>query len=162
MVGFKSIVTVLAFVALFSGVIGSISYDILLLIGKPSIQSLQYVVKDLASIVTNSQGEISSAIKEFKTAEGSYASFLIARIIGGTIITLFLIWLFYKGLTLFIPIVTNTDRIAVFLLSLFMVWVLGVLSSYLVGKPNWIPYSGFIDLIINKDILINYIIKNIM
>jgi len=162
MIGFRSLATLLAFFALFAGIIGSISYDVLLLIGKPSMDSVKIVVNDLASIVVNSQGEISESIQELKTADSnSYKTFLVGRIIGGSLVTLFLIWLFYKIIKFWFESPKPTDKLVIILIAILIVWIIGIASSIIVGKVNLVPFYGWVDLVKNRNLVINYLLTNV-
>lgn len=160
MFGIKSVFTILAFFALFSGILTGLSRDILLLISKPSWSSVQYVIKDLASIIINSQQEITNAVEKFKTVESSVeANYLLSRIIGGSLITLFMIWLFYKIMRFFKEQAGPFEKIAMIMLAVLMVWIISVVASYLVGKVNWMPFSGWVSLWQNREIIINYVLQ---
>ena len=160
MLSFKTLFTALAIFGLFLGILSSLSYDLLLIISNPtSGETWKYVVKDMAKMVSNSQQEISNSIREFKDANESYKNYLIARILAGSLVTLFLIYIFYRGIKFFFESPKPTDKIVIILISVLIVWFIGVLASYILGEINWMPFSGWVDLIKNKDVLVDYLLQ---
>lgn len=159
---FKSILTVLGVFSLFLGVLSGISISILRIIANPfSIESWKEFAIDLAKIVVNSQGEISETVRNFdKAVEAGYGELALIRIAGASIITISLIYFTYKIMRWFVENPKPTDKLMLILLSIGIVWFITVVASIILGKPNFTPYSGFYDLIANREKIINFIISN--
>jgi len=159
---FKNIFYVLSFFGLFFGLLSSLSFDVLLIIAQPTNPSTwQTLLTDFAKIIANSQGEISAAIKEFKAdITAGYANYLIARIVGASLITLAMIYFIYKGMRFFIEAPSVSTKLILIIASFTIVWILGIIAGAIIGKISWLPFSGFIDLLREREIIINFIFKN--
>jgi len=161
MISGKNLVGLISIFILFFGIISSIVYDGLYAISHPTAEAGEKIVKDLANIVVNSQGEIANAVDNFPKAESTdYATFLIGRIFVGSLITLFMIWLFYRIFRFFVEAPKPTDKLMLILLSIVIVWVICVVASYYVGKPNWIPFYGWVKLAQNREMIANYLLNH--
>jgi len=161
MVSIKTIISTLAILSLFFGILSGISYDILMIIAKPTdVETWKTLVVDFAKIVMNSQVEIKEAVEELKNVENvQYGNYLISRIIAGSLVSLFMIWLIYKVFRFFVESPSVSDKILIILMSVFLVYLIGVIASYILGKPNFQPYPGFASLIENRDVVINYVLN---
>ena len=160
MLGFKTIFMAIAFFGLFFGIISSLSYDILLIISQPLNKATwERLAIDFAKVVFNSQNEIKIAVSEFKDASPEYRNYLVARIVGGSLLTLFMIWIIYKAIRWGFEAPSLSTKILIILVSILSVWFIGVIASVILGKPNFVPFSGWIELIKQREIIINYIIQ---
>jgi len=160
MVGFKSILYALAFFSLFAGIISGLSLDILRIIASPFDPNVYKLLAiDFAKIVFNSQNEIKVAVNEFEDADPSYRQYLLSKIIAGTILTLFMIWIIYKAIRWGFEAPSLSTKILIILVSILSVWFIGVIASVILGKPNFVPFSGWIELIKQREIIINYILQ---
>ena len=160
MVGFKTILYALAFFSLFAGIISGLSLDILRIIASPfDLNVYKQLLIDFAKIVFNSQNEIKVAVSEFKDASPEYKQYLFSRIIAGTILTLFMIWIIYKAIRWGFETPSFSTKVLIILVSILSVWFIGVIASVILGKPNFVPFSGWIELIKQREIIINYIIQ---
>jgi hypothetical protein len=160
---FKNIFYILSFFGLFFGLLSGLAFDVLLIIAQPTNPNTwKTLVTDFAKIIANSQGEISAAIKEFKTGNitKEYANYLVARIVGASLITLAMIYLIYKGMRFFVEAPSFSTKMILIIASFIIVWILGIVAGAIVGRINWIPFSGFIDLIKERGVIIDFIIKN--
>lgn len=140
--------TMLAFGALFSGVISMLILDILIIPANPK-QGLKMLVTDMAKTIFVSQSQISDAISRFAEADALEKEFLLWRIIAGSLVTLGIIWLGYKAFSFIVPGV-STDlgaRLIVLMLVIGLIW--GVSLVYSVSTDRgWVwPFSGWVDLV---------------
>lgn len=151
----------LAFFAMFFGLISSLAFDVLFIISQPTNpETWKTLAIDFAKIVTNSQQEISIAVKEFKIAETpTYANFLIFRICGASLITLFMIFIIYKGLRFFQEAPSFSTKLLIIFTSIALVWFIGIIAGIILGEVNWIPFSGWIDLIKERGEILDFVLK---
>ena len=148
MIGFSQIMTILAFGALFSGVIGMVILDILIIPANPQ-QGLKMLATDVAKTVFVSQAQISDAVNRFAEADVLEKEFLIWRIMAGSLVSLGIIWLGYKFFSFFVPSVHSDlgSKLLVVSLIVGLLWVTSLVYS-ISTKQGWLwPFSGWIDLI---------------
>jgi len=162
MVGFKNLLTFLGIFSLLFGVLSGISVSILRIIANPfSTEAWKGFAIDLAKIVVNSQNEISETVKNFDSAvEAGYGELALIRIAGASLITLALIYFIYKGMRWFVENPKPTDKLVLIFLSIGIVWIITVIASVILGKPNFMPYSGFYDLIKHRETIIKFIVEH--
>jgi len=164
---FTSIITYLAVFALFLGVLSSTAIDILNIFAHPfTLEPWKVFIIDVASMVTNSQNTIAKSIDEFAAADTQYKTFLTWRIIGSSLITLVFLWGAWKGLKHLVPGYKADlgTKLLIFILSVIIVWMIGLTASILSGQgvPSFGGfYNGWIKLIFDRDIFIQYLIKAI-
>jgi len=157
---FKSIFLFLATFALFFGILSSLSFHLLKVIAEPfSPETWKELGIELAKVLVNSQKELSRAIEEFKDVENDeYANFLMARIIGASLISLSLVYFTYKFFRFFVESPTVSTKILLIILSFFVVYLIQLICTILIGEPEWIPYKGFINLLTKREYIINYLL----
>ena len=162
MVAFRSILLALSFFGLFFGLFSSLSFDLLKIVAEPMNQEhWKGLLLDLARTLTNSQQEISRAANEFKNVKSvEYGNYLIARIVGGCLITLVMIYFTYRIFRFFLEAPSPSTKILFVLMSVFVVYLIGVIASIIVGTPNFIPYKGFVDLIRNRQYIVNFLLEH--
>lgn len=158
---FKNLFLIVSIFGLLFGIITGISASILRILAQPlNPETWKMAAIDLAKIVSSSQTEISKTVKAFPEAvEAGFGELALARIIGASLVTLFLIFLFYKGIRWFFENPKPTDKIVIILISIALVWFITLLASIIAGEPNWVPYSGFIDLIKERQQIISFILQ---
>jgi hypothetical protein len=142
--------------------LSGLAFDVLLIIAQPTNpNSWKTLLLDFVKIIANSQGEISASVKEFRTGiSKEYANYLIARIVGASLITLGMIYFIYRGMRYFVEAPSAKDKIFIILISIAIVWVLNLIAGAILGRINWIPFSGFIDLIKEREVIIKFILEN--
>ena len=167
MVVFTSILSKIALLALFFGVLSSISLDILGVIAHPlSLESWKTLVVNSAKTVTNSQNTIARSVDEFKEGDEAYKSYVVWRIIGCSLITAIFVWGVYKGLR---KVVRTAEldlgtQLLVIVAAFVIVWLIGLVASILSGEgvPTFIGfYNGWIQLILKREVFIEYIVQQI-
>jgi hypothetical protein len=158
---FKNIFSALSIFGLMFGIISGMAFSILKILAQPfNPESWKDAGIEFAKIITNSQTEISKTVKIFPQAvKAGYGELALTRIIGASLITIFLIYIFYKGIRYWFENPKPTDKIIIILISIGLVWLLTIIASIIAGEPNFMPYSGFIDLIKNRQEIIDFIIK---
>jgi hypothetical protein len=160
---FKNIFSALSIFGLMFGIISGMAFSILKILAQPlNPESWKDAGIEFAKIITNSQTEISKTVKIFPQAvKAGYGELALTRIIGASLITIFLIYIFYKGIrtVFFLENIKPTDKLIIVLVSIGLVWLLTIIASIVAGEPNFVPYSGFIDLIKNRQEIIDFIIK---
>jgi len=161
MVTFKSIFTILAIFSLFFGLIATLAYDLLLIIARPfNPEPWKVLALDIGRTVLNSQLVISDAVKEFATAESfEYKTFLLSRIIAGSLLTLFLIWLFYKIQRWFVEAPSVSSKILIIITSVVLVWFVSIVAGIFLGRIEWIPFKGWIDLATHREEIIKFLLE---
>jgi len=164
MVSFGSIVKGLAVFSLFFGILSSMAMDILSIIANPfSPEPYKNFAVDVGKVFLNSQTVISTSIKEFSEAETlEYKNFLLWKIIGASLVCLVLIWLIYKGLRWLVPGASQDlgAKLLIIIVSLALVWFVGVLTSITLGEGFLYPYSGWVDLAREREVLIEFILEH--
>lgn len=158
---FKTIFLILATFALFFGILSSLSFHLLKVIAEPfSAEAWKDFGIELAKVLVNSQREISRAVEEFKDVENEeYANFLIARIIGASLISLSLVYFTYRVFRFFVEAPSMSAKILMIILSFFVVYLIQLICTITIGEPEWIPYKGFIDLIAKREYIVNYLLS---
>jgi hypothetical protein len=159
---FQTIFYILSFLGLFFGLLSGLALDALLIIAQPTNpNSWKTLLTDFAKIIANSQGEISAAVKEFKSGiTKEYANYLIARITGASLITLAMIYFIYRGMRFFVEAPAISTKILIIIVSFIIVWILGIIAGAIIGRISWVPFSGFIDLIREREVIIKFILEN--
>lgn len=160
-ISFGTLFSLIAYFGLFFGLLSGLAFDILLIIAQPANpNSWKTLAVDFAKIISNSQEEISLAAREFKPGiTREYANYLIARIIGASLISLSMIYFIYKGIRFFFESPKPTDKIIIILVSILIVYLIGIIAGLILGRINWIPFGGFIDLIKYRENIISYILS---
>jgi hypothetical protein len=162
-IAFTAIITYLAVLALFIGVLSSTAIDLLNIIAHPlSPDPWEVLVLDVASTITNSQNAISDAVKAFPNADANYQGFLGFRIIGCSLVTLIFIWALWRGLKWAVPGAKNDlgTKLLILMIAIFLVWIIGLMASVLSGKgiPSFFGfYHGWIQLVLNRDVFIQWL-----
>lgn len=158
--GFGKIFSFIAYFGLFFGVISGTATNVLRIVATPGDPEVwKRLIIDMAKTVSNSQGELSETVKNFpEIAETGFGDLAIAKIFGCILITLALIYIFYKLLRKLKPAPSTTDLIMIFLISIFFIWFVGVVASFITGDIKWFPFGGFVDLAIYRENIINYIL----
>jgi hypothetical protein len=166
-IGIMSIVSYIAILALFAGVLSSTAIDILKIVANPlSIAPWREFVLNIASTITNSQNTISKSVDAFAGAADEEKAFLFWRILGCSVITGLFVWGVHKGLKYLVP-GTRQDlgaKILVWAGAIIGVWIIGILASYFSGQgmPSFFGfYNGWIEIIVQRGVFIQYLIKAI-
>ncbi|MGC9079819.1 MAG: hypothetical protein ACP5G1_03725 [Nanopusillaceae archaeon] len=147
----EKIITILAIFGLFFGIIQTLSYDILLTISEPKkgIQKLGY---DIAQTLINSQEVVyQNTNLLLKAKDDQTKQFAISKIVAGSLVTLFFIWIFYKIIRFFVEAPKPTDKIMIILISLLLVYFLTIIPSYFLNLKisSYVPYYGWIYFLQN-------------
>ncbi|MFQ6068011.1 MAG: hypothetical protein ACE5KD_00550 [Candidatus Bathyarchaeia archaeon] len=153
--------TAVAIFSLFFGIISTIIIDILVIIATPfNPEAYKTLALDLGRTVLNSQGSISESVKEFgKTESMEFKTFLLSRIAAGSLLTIGMIWVFYKILRWFVESPSVSTKLLFIVIAVSLVWFVGLFTSIFIGKLTWIPFSGWIDLARNREIIIGFILE---
>lgn len=148
------IIFILAIFSLFFGVISTLAMDIVYVFADP-VNGTKKLLYDISSTIVNSQNEISKAIKNIEKAKTKdEIVFWTSRIIAGALITLFLIWLFYKILRFFFEAPRPIEKITLILVSMLIVYVITQISAGIFNiQTNPIPFHGFVELIQKANII---------
>lgn len=138
-----------AIIAVFCGILGPLILDIIIFFSSPSMQNLQKLGYDVAKTMVDSQGVIVESIDAMKTTyDYGYRSYLIYRIISGSLISAFLIYIAYKGLSMILlePLLA---LILAFAVMGFLLWIF----SGMLGSSHPFPFYGWYYLIKNYDVV---------
>jgi len=122
---------------------------------------LERLGNDLGMIVFGSQEMIHQACEELREVYNSeevsqtYKYYLLHRIIAGLFLSLGILYIVYRGLSFFVPSVSNDlgAKLLVLSLTVLIYWGVGMLYSKLVFGDFVPPFHGFISLINNADVI---------
>lgn len=147
----KEIITYLSIFGVLFGVISSISLVLLKTIANPQ-EGIPLLLKEISLMFINSQETIyryTDFILKAKTQEE--ISFGILKIISASIVSLFFIYIFYRLIKFFVESPKPTDKIVIILISLFIPYLISLISSFFfsVSVSSPFPYHGWIHLILN-------------
>lgn len=156
--GFGGFIKFIAVYALFFGVLTGTTMDLLRIVANPfSIEVWKNAGINMIKIVSNAQLELSTTVKEFPQAvEYGLADLAILRIIGCGVVSLSMIYLFYRFLKILTP---SSNRLILFVSSIFLFWFVAIASSFIAGNITWFPFLGFKDLVVERGPIIEYILS---
>jgi len=159
--GIKSVFTAIALFSLFFGIISTLIVDVLMIISAPfNPKAYENLALDLGKTVLNSQGIISEAVKSFSEAESmEFRTYLLSRIAAGSLLTIGMIWIFYKIMRWFCEAPSVSTKLLLIIISIALVWFVGLFTSIFIGKLTWVPFQGWIDLARNREVIIQFILK---
>ncbi|MHA1866384.1 MAG: hypothetical protein ACTSWZ_07750 [Candidatus Heimdallarchaeaceae archaeon] len=145
------------------GFITTLFWDIVLIIVNPFvIESWSKLGTDLIKVVVASQGVISTAVAEFPTASEAYKMFLIFEIVGGSWLTIMVIYFFYRIMLYLVPSaqVALRDKLALIIISIAIVYLINLSYDIFTGSGiRWEPFRGWVDLIRHSDVFRDWILK---
>jgi len=139
---------IIALFSLFFGIVTTLAFDIIYIIANP-VEGSKKLAYDIATTVINSQNELSKSIVNLLKAKSKEeVVYYLSRMIASSLITIFLIWLFYKILRFFFEAPRPIEKITLILVSMLLVYVITQVSAGLLNlKTEPIPYYGFVKLI---------------
>jgi hypothetical protein len=165
MIGIKAILLLVMILGTFSSLFLVIVKDALYLISSPTANATKQLMVDTGNLVLNSQIVIKDAVMSMKSGsyedDPSYASYLFQRIVAGSLLTIVMIYIVYLVLTKF-PIFHAIAPIYAILLSIIIIGLAQVVSAAIITKEIIYPYQGFVSILENKEIFIDYLNKTLM
>jgi len=145
----------IAVFTLFYGIISAMFFDLLLIATQPNMENLKKLAVDVGKTVFSSQEVIKESAIEFdevyhkEDVAMQYKIYLFNRIIAGSLLSLFILYVIYRGVSFFVPS-SKTDlgaRLLVIFITLLVFY--GCTLAYLLiieHKGLVPPFHGFIEL----------------
>ncbi|MHA1971468.1 MAG: hypothetical protein ACTSW1_00665 [Candidatus Hodarchaeales archaeon] len=152
MFSISKVLSIIALMALGGGILGTLILDVFIMFSDPKL-GFEFLIKDIARTVYDSQGQISQAVKSFSPAnEPSFNEFLFYKILTGSAISIGLIFLIYKAFAFVVPSVSADlgSKILVLTISVGIIWGISLLYSVMTTGEFILPFNGWIDLIKNS------------
>ena len=127
------LIKAVAVASLFFGILSGLAIDIMGILADPfSAGPYKQFGLDIGKIFLNSQKEISNSIDEFEQAEdATFKNYLIWRIVGASLLSILLIYGFYKVI-IFITPSSNIDlgsKLVAIFGAILLVWMIGLITN---------------------------------
>ncbi len=154
----RNILLIFMIIGTFYSLFVFILADVVFIYDNPSVNAVEKLGIDIGVLLIASQGVMTDSIQKMASSQDdiAYSNFLFNRLIAGTVLSILWIYIFYiifKKL----PGLHKKSPLFLILLSLFVVSMLQVFAALAIFKMWIYPFQGFIDVMANGDVLVNYL-----
>lgn len=151
---FRKVFSFLAIFMLFFGVVSTLVLDVGAFVMEPTEENAVKIAEDLGESIFNSQEVVKESYLALEESlngnlEESMSTWLFFRVIAGSLVTLAIIWILWKGLSFLAPSerLDLGTKIIIMILILVIIWGSSLIYSYSFTDNGFVPpFHGWLTI----------------